>query len=103
VLKQWSASLIFGVLPYESGVLSLTDDELTFFPVPAGLQGVRRWRLEQVKQVTAEAGWVFWHIAIQSDSGVCELRVSGNVDAIVRQIQAAVIARTRIIYGERPT
>ena len=94
MLQQWSASLLGG-FPSGQGVLSLTDEELTFFPVPTDLFGVRRLRLEEINAVVPEAGWVFWHVKIKTDRETFQFRVSGNVDNNVRQIQAAVDSRKR--------
>lgn len=92
MLQQWSATWLCGILN-EYGVLSLTEEELTFFPVPTGAFGLRRMRLEEIKEVVPESGWMFWHVVIKTDRETFQFRISGNVDDNVRQIRAAVAAR----------
>jgi hypothetical protein len=94
MLKQWSA-IRLDWLNGGEGVLSLTSDELTFFPVPRRLCGVLNVRLEDVQQVFPEAGWFFWHVSIVTNSETVKLRVTGNVDDNVRQLQTAVDLRKK--------
>lgn len=93
MLKQWLCAkrlLWIGSVP---GVLTVTDDMLSFFPTERGsFASPVEMRLQDIVQVTSATGWlIYGRVSIQSWAQSMTLYIHGeSAEIVAKFIQAAV-------------
>ncbi len=99
MLKQWPClkRLWIASIP---GVLTVTDDMLSYFPMSGGFASPVEMRLQDIVQVTPAAGLMFGRVSIQSLAQSMTLNILGESAEVVAKVIQAAVDRVKLRSAE---